>query len=129
VTLAGNAPAHQEADLELAQVMAHLADRVLVRQAEWLAERTLVEDDIAASIRTSYRAAPSPIACASAAAPASVDTVEKWQGLQIADLGRAPPALPVGTAGAFDLEAGRWCVSLSRHQIAVSSSRARASPT
>jgi hypothetical protein len=118
VTLPGRAPAHEEADLELAAVVARIADRVLTRQAEWIGERALGEDDIGCidphvisggavgdHLRQLDRGG------------IRVDTVERWQGLQVPiTVVRHPLSLPRNPA-AFDLEAGRWCVSLSRHQI------------
>lgn len=118
LTLPGRAPAHEEVDLELAQLMAELADRVLVRQAEWLGVRSLNENDIgcidphvvsggaiADGLRQRGRGS------------IRVDTVERWQGLQLPiSIVRHPLSLPERPV-AFDLEAGRWCVSLSRHQI------------
>lgn len=46
-----------------------------------------------------------------------VDTVERWQGLQVPLSVVRHPLSRVGKPMPFDLEAGRWCVSLSRHQI------------
>lgn len=118
LTLSGRAPAHHEADLELASLMAHVADRVLLRQAQWVGERALGPDDVgcidphvvsggAVADRLRQRGRGG----------VRVDTVERWQGLQLPiSIVRHPLSLrerPV----AFDLEAGRWCVSLSRHQI------------
>jgi hypothetical protein len=118
LTLPGRAPAHQEADLELATLMAHVADRVLMRQAEWMGERSLHEGDVgcidphvvsggAIADRLRQRGRDG----------IRVDTVERWQGLQLPiSIVRHPLSLPEQPV-AFDLEAGRWCVSLSRHQI------------
>src|SRR5438046_1034073 len=98
--------------------MAHIADRVLVRQAEWLGQRVLDENDIgcidphviaggAISDRLRHRGRNA----------IRVETVEKWQGLQMPiSIVRQPLSL-ADQPTAFDLEAGRWCVSLSRHQI------------
>jgi hypothetical protein len=46
VTAPGRPPTHQEADIEVAAVMAHLADRVLTRQGEWVGHGRLSENDI-----------------------------------------------------------------------------------
>lgn len=118
ITLAGSAPAYEEADLALADLMAHLADRILTRQAEWVGVRVLGEEDIGCidphviaggaisdGLRQRGRGA------------IRVETVERWQGLQMPiSIVRHPLSLAHRPTG-FDLEAGRWCVSLSRHQI------------
>jgi hypothetical protein len=118
ITLAGETPAHEEADLELSAVMARVADRFLVRQAEWVGRGLLGEDDIGCI---------DPHVIAGGAigdelrqrgrGGIRIDTVERWQGLQMPiSIVRHPLSRP-GVPTAFDLEAGRWCVSLSRHQI------------
>jgi AAA domain len=118
VTVPGAAPAHEEADPGVAAVIAELADRVLVRQAEWIDERVLTEADIGII---------DPVVLAGGAISdrlrqagrraVRVDTVEKWQGLQVPiSIVRHPLSKSVQPTG-FDLQAGRWCVSLSRHQI------------
>ncbi len=118
ITLPGSAPAHDEADVELAALIARVADRVLTRQAEWVGQRVLTENDIGCidphvisggvigdALRQSGRGG------------IRVDTVERWQGLQMPiSIVRHPLSL-IEQPVAFDLEAGRWCVSLSRHQI------------
>jgi hypothetical protein len=118
VTLPGSPPAHEEADLELAAMMAHLADRVLVRDAEWIGERVLEEDDIGCidphviaggAVRDGLRQR--------GRSSIRVDTVERWQGLQMPIAIVRHPLSLANRPTAFDLEAGRWCVSLSRHQI------------
>ncbi len=118
VTIPGEPPAHEEADPDVASVMADLADRILVRQAEWVGERILTEADIGlidphvlagGAISDRLRQARRQAV--------RVDTVEKWQGLQVPiSIIRHPLSRP-GRPTAFDLQAGRWCVSLSRHQI------------
>src|SRR5262249_47221546 len=99
-------------------VMARLADRLLVRQAHWIGRGPLVEADVGCiephvvaggaigdSLRQRRRSG------------IRVDTVERWQGLQLpVSIVRHPLSLSHQPT-AFDLEAGRWCVSLSRHQI------------
>ncbi|MFK8402399.1 AAA family ATPase [Pseudomonas sp. BGr12] len=118
VTVPGVAPAHEEADPDVAAVMAHLADRLLVRQAEWVGQRHLTEADIgcidphviaggAISDRLRQRGL----------SDIRVETVERWQGLQLPISIVRHPLSRAGRPTAFDLEAGRWCVSLSRHQI------------
>jgi hypothetical protein len=118
LTLPGSAPAHEEADLDLAALIARVANRVLLRQAEWIGQRRLMEADIGCidphvisggAISDSLRKLNH--------SGIRVDTVERWQGLQLPiSVVRHPLSLTQRPA-AFDLEAGRWCVSLSRHQI------------
>lgn len=118
VTVPGAAPAHEEADPEVAAVMAHLADRFLVRQPEWVGQRPLTETDIGCidphviaggaigdRLRQSNRR------------NIRVETVERWQGLQMPISIVRHPLSRSGRPTGFDLESGRWCVSLSRHQI------------
>lgn len=118
VTVPGVAPAHEEADSEVAAVMARLADRFLVRQAEWVGNRILDESDI--SCIDPHVIAGGAIAdrlrqCGRGSI--RVETVERWQGLQVPISIVRHPLSRAGRPTAFDLEAGRWCVSLSRHQI------------
>lgn len=117
VTLPGRPPANAEADAELAEVMARIANRILMRQAEWVGERLLTEEDVGCiephviaggAIRSSLRQLGNSV---------RVDTAERWQGLQLPiSIARHPLSVPDRPV-AFDLEAGRWCVALSRHQI------------
>lgn len=118
VTVPGNAPAHEDADPAVAAVMAHLADRLLARQAEWVGKGLLTAADIGCI---------DPHVIAGGAISAQlrqrnrsdirVETVERWQGLQLPISIVRHPLSRAGRPTAFDLEAGRWCVSLSRHQI------------
>lgn len=118
LVLPGEAPLHKEADPELSDLIARVVDRVLVRQAEWIGRRRLTEDDIgcvdphvisggaiADGLRTRGRGS------------VRVETVERWQGLQRPITIVRHPLSRVGRPMPFDLESGRWCVSLSRHQI------------
>ncbi len=118
VTLPGTAPSHEEADRELGMAIARIADRILERQARWIGERPLGETDIGCI---------DPHVIAGGAigdglrqrgrGRIRVDTVERWQGLQLPiSIVRHPLSTSAHPTG-FDLEAGRWCVSLSRHQI------------
>jgi hypothetical protein len=118
LTIPGSSPPHEEADLELALTMAHLADRLLVRQGEWVGERTLTEADIGCiDPHVISGSAVSDALRQRRRNTIRVDTVEKWQGLQMPiSIVRHPLTSPAKPTG-FDLEAGRWCVALSRHQI------------
>lgn len=118
LTLPGRAPAHEEADLTLADLMARVADRILIRQAEWVGVRRLNEGDVGCiDPHVVSGGAISDRLRQSGRTGVRVDTVERWQGLQLPiSIVRHPLSLPARPV-AFDLEAGRWCVSLSRHQI------------
>lgn len=118
VTVPGRPPAHEEADIEVAAVMAHLADRVLTRQGEWVGHGPLDESEIGCiDPRVIAGGAISDALRQRGRSSIRVDTVEKWQGLQMPiSIVRHPLSLPARPTG-FDLEAGRWCVALSRHQI------------
>jgi hypothetical protein len=118
VTVPGAAPSHEEADTEVAAVMARLPDRILVRQAAWVGHRILTEADIGCI---------DPLVIAGGAVrerlrqlgrnQVRVETVERWQGLQLPiSIVRHPLSSAWRPAG-FGLEAGRWCVALSRHQV------------
>jgi len=118
VTIPGSSPPHEEADLEMARTIAQLADRVLFRQGTWVGERMLTEVDIGCidphvisggAISDSLRQLGRNLI--------RVDTVEKWQGLQMPISIVRHPLSSLARPTGFDLEAGRWCVALSRHQI------------
>lgn len=118
VTLPGEAPAHEEADSEVAAVMARIVDRLLQRQATWRGTRRLVGGDIGCI---------DPHVIGGAAISAElrrieisgvyVDTVERWQGLQTPITVVRHPLSRIGRPTGFDLEEGRWCVALTRHQL------------
>jgi hypothetical protein len=118
VTIPGSSPPHEEADLEMARTMAQLADRVLARQGEWLAERMLTEGDVGCvDPHVISGGAISDGLRQLGRNSIRVDTVEKWQGLQMPiSIVRHPLSSSARPTG-FDLESGRWCVALSRHQI------------
>lgn len=118
VTIPGSSPPHEEADLEMARTMAQLADRVLFRQAEWVGERMLTEEDIGCiDPHVISGGAISDALRQLSRNSIRVDTVERWQGLQMPiSVVRHPLSSPARPTK-FDLEAGRWCVALSRHQI------------
>lgn len=118
ITVPGAAPAHDEADAEVAAVMANIADRILVRQAEWVGQRHLSEKDIGCiDPHVISGGAISDRLRQLGRNDIRVETVERWQGLQVPiAIVRHPLSRAAGLT-AFDLEAGRWCVSLSRHQV------------
>jgi hypothetical protein len=116
--LPGEPAVQEEVDTALAAVIARVADRILVRQAIWVGHHQLTVEDIGCidpnvisggAIANRLRAA--------GRGGVRVDTAEKWQGLQVPISIVRHPLSRVGKATPFDLTAGRWCVSLSRHQI------------
>lgn len=118
VVLPGAAPSHEEADPELSDLIAAIADRALVRQAEWIGQRFLDEADIGCiDPKVISGGAISDGLRSRGRGAIRVETVERWQGLQVPLSVVRHPLSRVGKPMPFDLEAGRWCVSLSRHQI------------
>ncbi len=118
ITLPGAPPPHVEVDHELADVCSRIVERFLLRQATWRDARCLGEDDIGCidpnvlngatiSRRLRERGLSSVV----------VDTVEKWQGLERPLMVVRHPLSTVGRPMPFDLQKGRWCVALSRHQL------------
>ncbi len=116
--LPGQPPIHEETDTGVADVMARVAERLLVRQATWVGHRRLNTDDIGCIDPNviSGGAVASRLRQAGLGA-IRVETAERWQGLQIPISIVRHPLSRIGSPMPFDLEAGRWCVSLSRHQI------------
>lgn len=118
VTVPGAAPKHEEADPDVAALMAHLADRLLVRQAEWLEQRLLTENDVGCiDPHVIAGGAISDRLRQCGRGDIRVETVERWQGLQMPISIVRHPLSRAGSPMGFDLDAGRWCVSMSRHQI------------
>lgn len=118
ITLPGAPPSHEEVDGEIASIMAHVADRLLTRQADWVGNRALREGDIGCI--DPHVIAGGAIAerlRRKARNNVRVETVERWQGLQLPISIVRHPFSRSGPPEAFDLAPGRWCVSLSRHQI------------
>ena len=83
ITLAGEPAAHQEADEELAKLIASLSHRIFQRQATWRNVRQLSEKDIGCidphvhsggALSRELRAIGLP--------DVRVDTAERWQGLE-----------------------------------------------
>lgn len=118
VLLPGAAPSYEEADSELSDLIAAIADRALVRQAEWVGQRALGEGDIGCiDPHVIAGGAISDGLRSRGRGNIRVETVERWQGLQVPISIVRHPLSRIGKPMPFDLEAGRWCVSLSRHQI------------
>lgn len=118
IVLPGEAPVHEDADSEVAAVMARVVERVLLRQAFWVGERRLDPCDVGCiDPRVISVGAISDRLRQAGLGSVRVDTVERWQGLQVPVSVVRHPLSRVGHPQPFDLEAGRWCVALSRHQI------------
>lgn len=118
ITLQGEAPPHEEVDLELAELGAQTVRRIIQRQAVWSEERTIAEEDIGCID-------PHIVSGGAWAQQlrglghddVEVDTVERWQGRQKPIVLVRHPLSTVGRPSGFELEKGRWCVSLSRHLL------------
>jgi hypothetical protein len=116
--LPGSAPAHEEADPELVAVMAGLVERIIVRQGTWVGERQLGAADIGCiDPNVITGGAVSDRLRRAGLRDVRVDTVERWQGLEVPIAVVRHPLSRVGDPAPFDLQAGRWCVSLSRHRL------------
>jgi hypothetical protein len=112
-----------EVDEELSEVSAMVVRRLLDRGARWTGRRVLERGDIGvidphvasgAAVRRYLRRFGIP----TAADGVVVDTPEIWQGLQRPIMVVKHPLSGATRLTEFPLEPGRWCVSLSRHQIA-----------
>ena len=118
LTLPGDAPPHEEVDHELAALGAQVAHRIIQRQAGWRGNDTLAEGDIGCID-------PHIVSGGAWAQQlrglghdhVEVDTVERWQGRQKPIMIVRHPLSTVGRPTGFELERGRWCVSLSRHLL------------
>ena len=116
--LPGSAPPHEEADPELAAVMAALIERIMVRQGTWAGQRQLSTGDIGCiDPNVITGGAVSDRLRRAGLRDVRVDTVERWQGLEVPIAVVRHPLSRVGDPEPFDLQAGRWCVSLSRHRL------------
>lgn len=118
LVLPGSPPVHEEADLGVAEVMAQVAQRILVRQATWVGQRTIDVADIGCiDPHVISGGAISDRLRQANLGGVRVDTAEKWQGLQLPISIVRHPLSCAGKPSPFDLKAGLWCVALSRHQI------------
>jgi hypothetical protein len=118
IVLEGSAPPHEEADPELTNLMGRVAERILIRQGSWVGVRRLEAADVGCiDPRVISGGAISDCLRHAGLGEVRVETVEKWQGLQVPISIVRHPLSRVGMPQPFDLMAGRWCVALSRHQI------------
>jgi hypothetical protein len=114
-------PGAPPVDAELAALAADIARRILDRGAQWIGERRLTEADLGSSAPhvATNAAVTGQLRRRGITSPAlMVDTPEIWQGLQRPIMIVEHPLSGLGRLDAFGLEPGRWCVQLSRHQLA-----------
>lgn len=109
-------PTFEEVDSEIAEAMAVVVERFVRRQPSWAGEAELGPADIGCidphvqsggAVRDRLRALGLD--------EVMVDTPEIWQGAQRALMVVKHPLSDGGRPNEFELEAGRWCVMLSRH--------------
>lgn len=112
--------APSDVDVDVAEHMARLVERLLTREAVWGGRRRLMPNDIGcvdphvasgALLRQRLRVrgiSPRDVL---------VDTPEIWQGLQRPLIIVKSPLSGQPRLTAFHLEPGRWCVALSRHKL------------
>jgi hypothetical protein len=111
-----------EEDAELAGVAALVVRRLLERQA-WAVTETgaqrLRPEDI--GVAASHRAMNSRLveALGELSPSVSVDTPERWQGLERQVMVVIHPLSGVLNPSAFDLATGRLCVMASRHRVGL----------
>jgi AAA domain len=105
-------------DAELSRFVAEVAERALIRRAEWVGERVLTESDIGCidphvasggAIRGQLRALGRN--------DIRVNTPEIWQGAECPITIIKHPLSGIVTPTEFDLDPGRFCVMTTRHQI------------
>jgi hypothetical protein len=120
VLLPPRAHAGIEYDPEVAELSAAVADRMLERGLRWEGQRELTTEDIGCvdPHRDSGTATRRALSARGIGHELMVSTPEIWQGLQRPVMVARHPVLPGHRLSAFDLEPGRVCVQLSRHQLA-----------
>ena len=115
--LPGETPPWSDADEELGAVMVRVVERALQRSGTWEGRRTLGANDFALIDPNTRRVGAVASELRARNLGTVVDTVEKWQGLQVPITVARHPLSRAGSPTPFDLDAGRWCVALSRHQL------------
>ena len=116
VLLPERGPTFEEYDLDVAAAMADTAHRVLQRQAQSPAGVRLTEADIGCI--DPHVASGKTVAARlrmHGSGQIRVNTPEQWQGLETHITVVKHPLTEASGPSGFDLEAGRWCVSLTRH--------------
>jgi hypothetical protein len=108
-----------EYDAEVAELSAAVAARMLERGIVWAGQRTLGAEDIGCvdPHRDSGTATRRALSAAGIGHELMVTTPEIWQGLERPIMIARYPVLPGRRLTVFDLEPGRVCVQLSRHQL------------
>jgi len=113
------APGLNDVDVELANTIAAVVHRALERGPEWVGHKVLRPEDVGCidphvasggAIRAQLRR--------SGHDGVFVDTPEIWQGSQAPLMVVRHPLSGCFDPSEFDLQAGRLCVTLSRHQVA-----------
>lgn len=110
-----------DVDEELSAVMADVVTRLLERGGQWQGQRALTASDIGcvdghvASVAATRRGLQRRRVPTSAV---MVNTPEIWQGLQRPVMVVKHPLSGRRRLSPFDLDPGRLCVMLSRHQVA-----------
>jgi len=116
LVLPAREPTFEEVDAEIAETMARLVERFVQRRPNWTGVRELGTADVGCidphvqsggAVRDRLRALN--------LSEVMVDTPEIWQGGQRPLMVIKHPLLHATRPDDFDLEAGRWCVMLSRH--------------
>ncbi len=108
-----------EVDEELAELNAAVAARILERQPNWVGNGPLGSEHIGCADphRDSGTATRRALSNRDLDESLVVTTPEIWQGLQRPLMVVRHPILPGRRQTSFDLDPGRLCVMLSRHQV------------
>lgn len=109
----------EEFDLELAELSAAVIERLLERIPSWDSNRPLGPADfgVVDPHVASCEHVRSRLRRASIGGETMVETPEIWQGLQRPVMVAKHPLSGVPRLSQFELDPGRWCVMLSRHQL------------
>jgi hypothetical protein len=119
VLLPGEPPAINERDPDLEELIARAIQRMLRRGARWVGNRHLQQSDIA--VIDSHVLSGGGVRARlqeRGLHDVRVATPELWQGRESPVVFVKHPLNVGGRPGGFDLDPGRFCVMLSRHQLA-----------
>jgi hypothetical protein len=118
IVVPGAPPKFGERDDEVAGMMASLTERFLTRQATWVGHRRLEARDIGVmDEHVASGAAIRQLLRERGLGSIKVDTPEVWQGLEVPLTIVKHPLSVARDPGSFELDAGRFCVMLSRHLL------------
>jgi AAA domain len=113
-----------ETDLDIAMTVKDVVEKLLISKAEIAIEpdekpRPLKKSDI--GVTSTHRSMNGEIRKALGAdlSEVSIDTPERWQGLERPIMIAVHPLSSVTDPSSFDLETGRLCVMASRHQVGL----------